>query len=309
MAVRPPPGWPRPATNCVVPERVLHPLPQNLKRRLREEDLLLGHVEVVNEDDQFLASGRRPRVLGPLLHLGLDVVRHARRLGAGREVDGSGQEALSEQAEGRGDDGRFADTDVTGEHHMPARMHQGGHQVAVAHGVRGRHQDLVEGRVGRDAEGGGELLFPVSPGAALGLDKVLEDRVLVRVGRFQLPHVGVDHLAPLLVDGGAERPDERVEEAELDQLGGALAVGRRAERVKQPADRPGRRYLRNSDGLFDGVPEREALGQRPVDQALQLLADGALLLREPRVDIRPPAELRGVDVDHAGARDGGGRGD
>ena len=47
----------------VVPEGVLHVLPQDLERRLRAEDLLLRHVEVVDEDHEGLAAGRGEGVL------------------------------------------------------------------------------------------------------------------------------------------------------------------------------------------------------------------------------------------------------
>ena len=51
----------------VIPEGVLHPLTEDLEGRLRAEHLLLRHVEVVDEDDESLATRRREGILSPLL--------------------------------------------------------------------------------------------------------------------------------------------------------------------------------------------------------------------------------------------------
>jgi hypothetical protein len=54
---------------AVVPETVVEELPDKFDRRLCPELLLLGHVEVVDEDDALLADGRAQSPLGPTVHL------------------------------------------------------------------------------------------------------------------------------------------------------------------------------------------------------------------------------------------------
>ena len=55
----------------VEPASVVHPLPQQLERGLREVGVLLGHVEVIDVDHHFFAI-RDHLGLGPPHHLPLD---------------------------------------------------------------------------------------------------------------------------------------------------------------------------------------------------------------------------------------------
>mmetsp|Transcript_43578 Transcript_43578/g.42079 ORF Transcript_43578/g.42079 Transcript_43578/m.42079 type:complete len:230 (+) Transcript_43578:847-1536(+) len=53
----------------VVPPAVVHPLPQELDRRLSPVDFLLGHVQIVHKDHSLLAQRRPIDALPPLLSL------------------------------------------------------------------------------------------------------------------------------------------------------------------------------------------------------------------------------------------------
>lgn len=58
----------------VVPARVVHPLAQDLDRRLGAVLFLRGHVQVVDHDDALLADGRPDHALAPLVELRVDDV-------------------------------------------------------------------------------------------------------------------------------------------------------------------------------------------------------------------------------------------
>jgi hypothetical protein len=59
---------------AVVPARVIHPLAQQLDRRLRAVHLELRHVQIVDEDDGALPHRRAVHALPPLVELGVDDV-------------------------------------------------------------------------------------------------------------------------------------------------------------------------------------------------------------------------------------------
>ena len=48
---------------------MVHPLTDKLNRGLSEVDLSLWHVQVINEDDEFLTSGRSENTLPAFLEL------------------------------------------------------------------------------------------------------------------------------------------------------------------------------------------------------------------------------------------------
>ncbi len=56
------------------PLTVVHPLPEQLDRRLGAVDLQRGHVEVVDEDDALHAHRRAVDALAPLVQLVVDDV-------------------------------------------------------------------------------------------------------------------------------------------------------------------------------------------------------------------------------------------
>eukprot|EP00965_Chrysotila_dentata_P051492 1708043-Pleurochrysis_carterae.AAC.1 len=66
---------------------VVHPLPQQLDRRLRAVGFELGHVEVVDEDDALFAEWRAEDALAPFVELRVDDVLAGGRLGLRREVE------------------------------------------------------------------------------------------------------------------------------------------------------------------------------------------------------------------------------
>ena len=216
------------------------------------------------------------------------------------------------------------------------RLAHGRHHVdeeGEARRVHGGHDDGVERRVG-DVAVAGEALAPVhepprAGGGGVGLDAVVEDEALVGeldvgLGPLGAPPLG-ESLAVVLGlvrrQGAAEGPDGRELEVGLVDLL-LLGVGL----VEQPrgVEQPPQQVAQ----LLD---EREVHERR---DALRLAAleplehDGHVLLEElldhelglrvelrvgaervhPRLHVRPPADVGLVEVEHAAARRGGGRG-
>mmetsp|Transcript_20678 Transcript_20678/g.31621 ORF Transcript_20678/g.31621 Transcript_20678/m.31621 type:complete len:466 (-) Transcript_20678:2095-3492(-) len=71
----------------IVPSGIVHPLSEQLDRRLGSELLLLRHVEVINEDNSLLAVLRTVDTLSLLLHLAIDDAFCLVGRGLGREAE------------------------------------------------------------------------------------------------------------------------------------------------------------------------------------------------------------------------------
>ena len=58
----------------IIPSFMVHPLSENLNGRLGSINLFLGHVQIINEDNEFLARGWSEHSLSPLFKLGIEHV-------------------------------------------------------------------------------------------------------------------------------------------------------------------------------------------------------------------------------------------
>ena len=67
---------------------MVHPLTDELNRWLSEVLFSLGHVQIINEDDEFLASGRSEDTLSTFLELLIETILRLISRGLGRESDG-----------------------------------------------------------------------------------------------------------------------------------------------------------------------------------------------------------------------------
>mmetsp|Transcript_11712 Transcript_11712/g.17848 ORF Transcript_11712/g.17848 Transcript_11712/m.17848 type:complete len:936 (+) Transcript_11712:4723-7530(+) len=73
---------------AIVPTLVVHPLAKDFNRRLGSILFLLGHVQIIDEDDESLASGRSINTLSSLFELLIEGVLSLVRRGLCREGDG-----------------------------------------------------------------------------------------------------------------------------------------------------------------------------------------------------------------------------
>mmetsp|Transcript_14483 Transcript_14483/g.50914 ORF Transcript_14483/g.50914 Transcript_14483/m.50914 type:complete len:335 (+) Transcript_14483:5018-6022(+) len=74
--------------HILIPAAIVHPLPDQLQRRLRTVLVLSGHVEVVDEHEHALVPWRSKFVLDSLLNLALDDLLGLSRRGHRGHVDG-----------------------------------------------------------------------------------------------------------------------------------------------------------------------------------------------------------------------------
>ena len=164
----------------VVPPAVVHPLAQELDGWLRPELLLVGHVEVVDEDDgPLVARGPvdakslgRAAVEAPVDHVLRDVGR-----GAGGEVDEDrrGELVRGQRAQELLHVHGFARARLADHQHGRALPGVQAHQEGVAHRVGGRYDDLAELGVGRDGRRVHDVR-PAPPGPRVPVEEIVEDR-------------------------------------------------------------------------------------------------------------------------------------
>mmetsp|Transcript_33896 Transcript_33896/g.95223 ORF Transcript_33896/g.95223 Transcript_33896/m.95223 type:complete len:995 (+) Transcript_33896:5050-8034(+) len=226
---------------ALVPAARVHPLPQQLDRRLRAVRLLGWHVQVVDEDEAAPPERRPVGALPPLVQLPVDDVLSLVGAGLGAESQRDGVEAvwveLREQL--LLDDDRLPRASRSGEEHVRVAAHQRLQEERVAHRVGGGHYNRVHLRRLGDLEPD-DLFGPQVPPVGLAVREVVKHRALrwdrhlrgrpgvglgaqqaVRLlqgrlrARHQVADEAAEQLLALAVGDGAEAPDERQPEQQL----------------------------------------------------------------------------------------------
>ena len=249
----------------IVPAVVVHPLTKDLYGRLVAVGLEHGHVEVVDEDDRFLAKGRSEDTLAPLVQLVVDEVLRGALRRLRREADedvvvhvfdalgGLGGFGVDAVEDAIAHEHRLARARVAREQHGDAVRDARVHDVTRLHRIDRGDEDVAKlGALGHRVLG--HRLRPVDPRPRARLvEAAVEDCALVHGRRLGELHVREDglrgagrreDLGHLLleqlleekvelfargrVDGGAHAPDEGEEEEALQDLGALLRVGRTA---------------------------------------------------------------------------------
>jgi hypothetical protein len=167
----------------VVPALVVHVLSQDLDRGLGAVSLLLGHVQVINEDDALLAHGGSVIPSSPLVHLGIDGVLGLIGRGLGREGNGDVLVVVTHLVELGVDVHRLTGTGGAGTQHVVTLLDQHGGEVGVTGGVHVGDHDLVVLVVVVDLE----LLEELVPGHELTFGGI---EVVVIDGAFGGEHIG-----------------------------------------------------------------------------------------------------------------------
>ena len=127
---------------AVVDEALVDEHLEQRVRLLRAVSVDLGHVEVVDEDDELLACGRAEGVLGALLDRRLDGRLHVQRGGTRREVDAERRELVRvAAAEILGDHGRLGGAALAHKEARAAHRDDRVEQPRRAHRVEGGHHD------------------------------------------------------------------------------------------------------------------------------------------------------------------------
>ena len=304
----------------VVPATVVHPLPQQLQRRLAAEQVLLWHVQVVDEGHQLAASGRAQLVLRtPLQHALQDLLRDQRRRGR-REVQrlclvlvaGQQVELLLHQH-------RLARARVAHHQHVAPLVHERRQHVRVAHRVHRRHDDRrqVAADVTRRAPVAVHAVLPQLEVLGLGVHKVLVHGLHGWVLRLHISDALVDLLPPRLRRCGAHAPRQAERKPLLAhgeeglRVGSAVdAVGGREQRLQQVGQRLDGVELGDGDELLHLLALHDAkLAEVLLEQRQEPLplVRGLELALHPRLDERLPAEVVDVQVHHAGTRHRGRR--
>mmetsp|Transcript_21123 Transcript_21123/g.39635 ORF Transcript_21123/g.39635 Transcript_21123/m.39635 type:complete len:344 (-) Transcript_21123:2669-3700(-) len=291
----------------------------------------LGHVHVVDEDDQFLASGRAVDATGPLVDIVLNVQLHVPTAGLATHIDGELGELLGIQALGVVLDGQGLGSSALSDVQDGLQGREFLKHVRVEHALRSRNHDLVEVEWARllvlD-----DLSFPVQPPVLLNVIVVVVHE-LVRHGLVgELLDEGVELDARVVDELSTDSPQEAVQEDVFGVRGGEITLSDSSdggeEAVEHAANLLGQINVADSDDLV------ELLSHLAVDQALQDVVDTLdnvpieelgelvgldLILGvdvdrvaapgpDPALVVGPVAQVLGVDPDHTAAGDcGGGR--
>eukprot|EP00964_Phaeocystis_antarctica_P055483 scaffold32640_cov63-Phaeocystis_antarctica.AAC.1 len=244
---------------------------------------------------------------------------------------------------------RLARARVAADEHGDAVLHEAVEEVAVLHRVGGLHVDVGELGAGGHLVGGhrrqpldpraavrdeaavvdqplvGRRLGELERGGAVGLRRAGRREDLGHLLAQQRAQEEVELCARGLVDRRADGPDEAEDEEALQHVLAAPRVGRLrvALGVLEPQVHVRREHAHERARQLDLLRRHGALALAPhvpqarVEQPLEVLDQPRLLdlahprrqRHQPRAHERLPAELGRLHVDHAAARDGGGRGD
>mmetsp|Transcript_47924 Transcript_47924/g.133604 ORF Transcript_47924/g.133604 Transcript_47924/m.133604 type:complete len:407 (+) Transcript_47924:768-1988(+) len=232
----------------VVPTCVVHPLPQDLDRRLRAILLLGRHVQIIDEDDAGLVQRRAENPLTTLVELAVDDVLRRVRRGLRRKVDADRHPRVVRAVQKLVVLHRnaLAGAGVASAEHVEPVREQLGNEPLRPDRVDGGHDDAGERSVFRDAKAG-RRVDPIEPlgllhveaevvyerplgrrhdGLALLVHIVTVLRQEIKVGLVlghvvsqQSAKVDVEFDAPIGVDACASGPDDTLDERTLEHFG------------------------------------------------------------------------------------------
>ena len=210
-------------TFTVVPAFMVKPLADELNRRLREVNFPLGHVQVINEDDELLASGWAEHTLSTLLKLLIETVLRLVGAGLSREGDRDHRVLLRHLlVEHVNDVDGLTDTGGTWRQDVLTVEDEQLLDVLHSDGIECWHDDLSvlgSGVNGVLTDG----LVPPDPLLVSLLIAVVVDRSFKRHTVFivlahELAHVVAETFATLRRRCAANRPDDGEDEKRLEHL-------------------------------------------------------------------------------------------